>query len=127
MALLRRQNIISIPADAALSAAHRIVQLNADREVVYAVDGATPNVGVLLNKPPAAGAVAQVAAIGSVVKLEAGAAINENDAVIAVAGGRGSATVTDDDNIVGYALSPAAASAALFEVIVTAPSQHGAP
>ena len=117
MALSRRINSISRPASGDLSTNQfRIVQLDANGRVVVAVDGAT-----------AVDQAAEVAANGSIVKLEAGAAVNENDAIIAVAGGRGSATTTDDDNIVGYAITPAAASADLFEVNVTAPAQHGAP
>ena len=128
MALSRRINSISRPASGDLSTNQfRIVQLDANGRVVVAVDGATPNIGVLMNKPAAIDQAAEVAANGSIVKLEAGAAVNENDAIIAVAGGRGSATTTDDDNIVGYAITPAAASADLFEVNVTAPAQHGAP
>ncbi len=128
MSLNRVIKSITRPASGDLSSnQYRIVQLDANSRVVVAVDGATPNIGVLMNKPSAIDQAAEVAAQGSIVKLEAGAAINENDAIIAVAGGRGSATTTDDDNIVGYAITAAAASADLFEVNVTAPAQHGAP
>lgn len=128
MALNRVIKSITRPASGDLSSEQfRIVQLNADGRVVVALDGATPNIGVLLNKPSAIDQAAEIAIQGSIVKLEAGVAINENDAIIAVAGGRGSASTTDDDNIVGYAITPTSGSGELFEVNVTAPAQHGAP
>lgn len=124
MALTRKPSTISLPADAALATAHRIVTIDDDGRALYAVDAATPYMGVLLNTPAGEDAAAEVAITGSVVKLEAGVAIAERDAIQAVAGGRGSPAAAEDDEIVGYALTPAAASATLFEVVVTAPAQY---
>ncbi len=124
MALTRKPSVISLPASADLSSnQYRIMAVDDNGRIMAAVDGATAYVGVLLNKPAAIDTPGEVAIVGSVVKLEAGAAIAERDAITAVAGGRGSAETTEDAEIIGYALTPAAASATLFEVVVTAPAQ----
>src|SRR3972149_3164377 len=123
MALNRLIRSITLPASADLSSnQHRIMTIDDAGRLVAAVDGATAYVGVLLNKPNAIDRAGEVAINGSVVKLEAGAAVAERDAIIAVAGGRGSPTTTEDDEIIGYALTPAAASAGLGEVVGTAPA-----
>jgi hypothetical protein len=89
--------------------------LDANGRLVAGADAATPFIGVLLNKPSAVDREGEVAIVGSIVKIEAGAAINERDAIQAVAGGRGSATTTENDFVVGRAISAASGSGVLFE------------
>jgi len=90
--------------------------------VVVIADQATPFLGVLMNKPSAVDQAAEVAGNGSVVKLEAGATLAEGDLVTAVAGGRGSASTTDTDEVIGMALTPGG-SGVLCEVDIN-PRQH---
>lgn len=124
MALTRKQNTVTFPASGDLSSNQfRIMAIDDNGRVMAAVDGATAYIGVLMNKPAAIDREAEVAIISSIVKMEAGAAVAERDAITAVAGGRGSPTTTEDDEVIGYANTPASASAVLFEVVVTAPAQ----
>ncbi len=119
MAFNRRIVSITRPAGADLSALQfTIVELDATSRVVSAVDAATPILGVLLNKPSAAGQAAEIAIVGSVVKCVASATINEGAWVTAAAAGEAVATTTDLDNILGMALTSAAAANDLFEVVV---------
>lgn len=118
MAVSRTPVTISIPASGDLSGSQfRIVYPDATGAAAVATGSANPVIGVLANKPGAAGRPAEVVVHG-VAKLEAGAAINPGDAVQAVAGGRGSATTTAGNWYVGVALTAAAGSGALFEVLV---------
>ncbi|KKN51402.1 hypothetical protein LCGC14_0622990 [marine sediment metagenome] len=124
MAVNRLVRSVTYPSDGDNSGnQYRIVALDDAGRVQVQTAAATPVLGVLQNKPGAIDAAAEVAIVGSIVKLEAGAAVSERDAIQAVAGGRGSPTTTEDDDIVGYALTPAAGSAELFEVVITAPAQ----
>jgi len=124
MALVRAPRTVSIPASGDLSSnQYRIMAIDDAGRAMAAVDNATAYIGVLMNKPAAVDRAAEIAINGSIVKLEAGAVIAERDAIVAVAGGRGSATTTEDDEILGYAISPASGSGVLFEVVVTAPAQ----
>src|SRR3990172_6041917 len=119
MALNRLIKSVTLPASGDLSSnQHRIMIENDDGRLVAGVNAATPFVGVLLNKPAAVDREGELAISGSIVKLEAGAAVAERDAITAVAGGRGSPTTTAGDYVVGRALTPAAASGVLFEVMV---------
>ena len=124
MALNRLVRSVSFPASGDLSGNQfRIMAVDDNGRVMAATDAATAYIGVLQNKPAATDQAAEVAVVGSVVKLEANSAINERDAVRADAAGFGTVTTTEDDEIIGYALSPAVGSAELFEVVVTAPAQ----
>ena len=119
MAVHRHVNAVSYPAGSDLSAGQfRIVYMTDEGRIAFADGNGTSLLGILLNKPTAVGQAARVAVDGSVVKCEAGGAVNERDAVGAAAGGRGTAGVIDNAYIVGRALSAAAASADLFEVSV---------
>lgn len=120
MTVHRKQNVISQEAAADLSTNLFRIVFTDDNGLVNVNTGtATACLGILMNKPNAAGQAALVAIEGSVVKCEAGAAINERDKVCAVAGGRGSAITTEDANVVGVALSAAAGSGAIFELLVS--------
>ena len=116
---LTTPNVISLEASGDLSTLlHRIVMVDDNGRVAVNTSNSTACLGVLLNKPSGIGQAARVAVNGSIVKCEAGAAINERDRIRAVTGGRGSATTTATDQIVGVALSAAAGSGALFELQV---------
>ncbi len=123
MALTRKQNSITIPASADLSTNQfRLVGVDSAGRLVVIANAATPFLGVLLNKPDAIDREAEVAVAGSTVKLVAGATIAEGDLITAVAGGRGSPSTTDTDEVVGMAISPGG-SGVLVEVNI-APRQH---
>ena len=109
---------ITLVANASLTALqYRIVQVIDDGDVDIVENNATAPIGVLMNKP-ASGAAARVAIVGAVVKCEAGATIDEDDWVTAVAGGRGSAAPSGTNVYhVGRALSPAA-SGEFFRLLV---------
>ena len=122
MANIRRAVTVTYPASGDLSASQlRIVPMDDNGRIIINTGTATPCLGILLNKPSAVDQGAEVAIIGSIVKLEAAGAVSERDAIRAEGGGRGSPTTTTANAIVGYALTPAAASADLFEVLVTGP------
>lgn len=113
-------NILSGVADADLSSNQfRIVHINDDGDVAVCVDNGTMPVGILLNKPAAAGRAARIAGNGCIVKCEAGAAINERALVQAVAGGRGSAAAAGTPvYVVGVAHTAASGSGVIFELEV---------
>ncbi len=100
---------------------YTIVFVAADGDIESAVDETTVALGILMNKP-AANEAAEVAINGSVVKCIASAAINEGDWVVAAAAGEGAASAVNLDEVVGFALTAAAAANDLFEVVV-APQQ----
>ena len=119
MATNRKINSVSYPAGADLSALqYRVVQMDADGQLSAQVGTATPPLGILLNKPAAAGRAAQVAIVGSIVKCEAGAAVNENDWIHGTVSGFAIAAASAESWVVGIAMTPAAGSGELFEVLV---------
>lgn len=119
MAVTRKLVSVTLPAAGDLSTNQfRGVYIDNNGRVAVNTGTATPFIGILMNKPGAIDEGAEVAIRGSIVKMEAGAAINERDAVSGVAGGRGSATTDDLEYVVGRAVTPAAASADLFEIEV---------
>lgn len=123
MTLTRRQNAITIPASADLSSNQfRLVGVDSAGRLVVIANAATPFLGILMNKPSAIDREAEVAVAGATVKLEAGATIAEGDLITGVAGGRGSPSTTDTDEVVGMAISPGG-SGVLVEVNI-APRQH---
>lgn len=114
------ENIFSGEASGDLSTnQYRIAVIDDNGQIAIPATGATIPCGILLNKPAATGRAARIAGPGSIVKCEAGAAINERDPIQAVAGGRGSAAAGGTNTMfVGYAVSAAAGSGSLFEVLV---------
>ena len=101
----------------------RIVKMASDGQIDLVTDQTTPILGVLLNKPSAAGMGAEVAIEGADVKIEAGAALDEGDLVVAVAGGRGSAgpaggTAVGTAWILGICTQAASGSGAFAGVLV---------
>lgn len=123
MTLTRRQNAITIPASADLSSNQfRLVGVDSAGRLVVIANAATPFLGILMNKPSAIDREAEVAVASATVKLEAGATIAEGDLITGVAGGRGSPSTTDTDEVVGMAISPGG-SGVLVEVNI-APRQH---
>ena len=95
---------------------HRFVDLAADGQVDYSVDGAKA-VGVSLNSASAAGEALTVAQSGQVL-VEVGEALAAGDEVSAHSDGSGmAATATSGDIILGYA-PKAAAIGTLAEVVI---------
>lgn len=125
MANNRRPITISVAASADLSASqYRAVYLvGIPARAAVDTSNATAPIGIMLNKPAAAGRAAEIAILG-VAKMEAGAAVAAGQRVTQVAGGRGSPTLTAVDEVVGLALTAAAGSGELFEVLVN-PSRAG--
>jgi len=83
-----------------------------------AAAGATKVIGVLTNKPSAAGQTARVC-IGGVTKMKAGAAITAGSSIVAVAGGMAEMLAAGaGTSYIGVAITGAAASADLFDVLV---------
>ena len=120
---------ITIPASADLSSfQYRAVWQRSDGSAgthaeAYGTAG-TPSIGILTNKPGAAGRGARIA-IGGVAKMEAGVAVAAGDLVIA-AGIAGRATAIGPTTaFAGYAMgiakTRAAASGDIFEVYLTGP------
>lgn len=119
MAYNRRLVSITRPAGQSFATLqHTIVELDSTSRVVPATDAATPILGVIMNKPSAAGQAAEIAIVGSVVKCVASATINEGAWVTATTAGEAVATTTNLDNILGMALTTAPAANDLFEVVI---------
>lgn len=121
MAVSKRIHDISAVANADLSSnQYRLVyQTSTDDQVAVLANDGTAPVGVLLNKPNAAGRAARIAGIGSVVKCEAGAAITAGARVSATTGGRAITAVAGTNAwVAGVARSNASGSASYFELEV---------
>ena len=120
MALNRNtQHSFTRPASGDLSGNQfRLVSIDSAGRAVIPGNQATPFIGVLMNKPAATDEAAEIAGVGAIVKVEANVAIAEGDQITAAtqAGGFGSPSVTDEDHVIGVALSPAGGSAEMFEV-----------
>ena len=108
---------ISLPAAADLSAAqYKIVHINSSGQA--ALSNATSlGVGVLQNKPTAAGRIATVAHAG-ITKCVAGAAITAGVRVTSDANGNAIAAATAGDAVIGFAVT-GAASGDVFPVLLT--------
>ena len=118
MAVSQNFETISVAASGDISTNQfRIVHIDGSGEVAASSAATDKVTGILLNKPAAQGRAAQVAISGR-VKMEAGAVIDEGDAIRAVTGGRGSATTTSGDWYVGLAATSAAGSGSFFECII---------
>lgn len=120
---------ITVPASADLSGfQYRAVFLNASGSagtyisaMATAIGGGTIPLGVLTNKPTAAGQGARVA-VGGVAKMLAGAVIAAGELVtVPGQGGQGSSIAVNAAGtyyVLGQAKTRAAASGDIFEVIV---------
>jgi len=106
------KSAISMEADADLSAAqYRIVKVSDHKRVNIAADATAALLGVLQNKPSAAGQAAEVQ-IGGVAKVKMSNAGGSAGAIItATTGGVGVATTTAEDYCLGQALEDWAANA----------------
>lgn len=108
---------ISLPANADL----RAYQFRAVKSVtggkVALADGTTvPLIGVLGNKPSAAGQAAAVG-IDGVCQMEAGTTVAVGDMITSNAAGQGIPTTTQGNTVVGRALT-AAGSAQYFDLLL---------
>lgn len=118
MAYNRIIKSITRPAGADLSLLqYTIVELNATNQVVTSVTEVQPKVGILMNKPSAAGQAAEIAINGSVVKCIALGTTAEGDWLTAGAGGHAEVTTTNLDEVIGFALT-AGVDGDLIEVVV---------
>ena len=77
-------------------------------------------VGVLQDKPNAAGQEAEVAVVGMISKVVAGAAVNEGDQIMSNASGQG-ITATAGNFVNGFALAAASGAGVLIPVLITGP------
>lgn len=124
MAVSGRIHSVSYPAGADLSSNQfRAVVIDGSGQLQAVGNSSTPPVGVLLNKPSAAGRAGEVAIEGSEVKIEAIAALNEGDLVVASTGGRGSAgiaggTAAGTAWVIGVCTQAASGSGAFGAVLV---------
>lgn len=119
MAVNKGVKSISLAAGADYSTSQfRIVTIATDGQIDPVAAGTVPAIGVLMNKPAAAGAGAEVA-IAGVAKVEAGAAIDEGSWVVAVTGGRGSPVAAGGTAyVVGMCVQSASGSGAFAGVLV---------
>jgi hypothetical protein len=107
---------VSLPAAADLSAAqYKIVQINASGQAALA-NATSLAVGVLQNKPSAAGRIATVAIYGS-TKVVAGGTIAAGARVTSDANGNAIAATTAGDAVIGVA-EVGAASGDIFQIVL---------
>lgn len=115
----------SIAAGADLSALqYTALKLGADRVVVSCTSNNEPIVGILQDKPAAAGRAAKVGVKG-ISKAIAGGSISSGDKLTATTGGKLIATTTNNHYIIGHAMEDAASND-VFQVFLTPGAQHGA-
>lgn len=93
-----------------------IVSLTSNPKEVNLANATSKPIGVLQNKPTAAGRAAQVRVAGT-SKVVAGGTINVGDYVKSDANGKAIATTTNGDEVLGIALESAAANE-IFEVLI---------
>ena len=77
-------------------------------------------IGVLQDKPNAAGQEAEVAVVGMISKVVVGAAVNEGDQIMSNASGQG-ITATAGNFVNGFALAAASGAGVLIPVLITGP------
>jgi len=111
-------NCLSLEAGSDLSAAqHLFVDVATDKQVdVVATKGAKA-VGVLQDKPAAAGRIGSVA-IGGITKVKAGAAFNAGAELISTAAGKAIVTDAVNQYIMGTALEAATADGDIVAMII---------
>jgi hypothetical protein len=109
--------VFSKLAGADLSAAqYRLVKMASTAgEVIAAAAGTDDIVGVLQNDP----ADAEVASIGvgGILKLQVQASISVGDWLTSDSTGRGAATTTDGDVVIGHALEASTAAGDIIQVV----------
>src|SRR4030065_2075973 len=105
-------NTFSKPANADLSTyQYRVMYQVNDGDVDLLTNSGTVPLGILLNKPSVAKQAASIAGLGCIVKMEAGATIDEGQLVMADANGRGTpASGGSATWQICLALSPAASA-----------------
>lgn len=120
MALDRNLQVISLPASADLSTYQfRQVMIDAGGSVAVSTGSLSATIGILQNKPAAAGVAAQVA-IGGVSRCLSGGSVASGDLVKSEGAGLAVVTTTTGNTIAGRAVSPeATGSAQIFELLIT--------
>lgn len=115
---------ISLPAAADLSGQqHNFVLIAADGRVNVASAATDDIIGILQNKPAAAGRAARVRVAG-VSKLEMGAAVNEGDRLTSDSSGRGVATTTAANTISAMCLVASGAAGDVVKVLLPCPGLY---
>lgn len=118
MALEKSLVEISLPANADLSTYQfRAVKVVTGGKAALADGSTVPLIGVLGNKPSAAGQGAAVG-VGGICQMEAGTTVAVGDLITSNAVGQGIPTTTQGNTIVGRAIT-AAGSAAYFDLLLS--------
>ncbi len=78
------------------------------------------SVGVIQDKPNAAGVESEVAVVGQISKVVAGAAVNEGDQIMSNSSGQG-ITATTGNFVNGFALAAASGAGMIIPVLLTGP------
>lgn len=121
MALMERINPITRPAASDQSAnQYRIVELDSSGNVSACNAAGELGIGVLQNKPSAAGQAAEVAVLGSVSKIVFGATVAANAKVTTDNVGRG-VTAVSTNHVVGVCIKGGAINE-IGEMLVISPS-----
>ena len=122
MTVTRKLVTISLPAAADLSALQftEVYMPPGAGDGLAATATATTDkpLGILLNKPAAAGRAAEVAIEGSVCKMVAGGTVDEGDEIMWGTGSKGIVLSGTAVWTIGTALTPAA-SGEIFEILVS--------
>ena len=95
-----------------------LMVLDSDGKALLATTTTASFIGVLMNKPSAEDQAAEIAGVGSIVKVLSGDTIAEGDKITAEAGGKALATTTSPNHYAGIAISPAS-DGEYFEMIVS--------
>lgn len=95
----------------------RFVYLSAANKVTYCGTAGAAAIGVLCNKPAAAGRAADVTDRG-IAKVEAGAAVAAGAAVMTDASGRAITATNANAKVLGYAVNAASGAGSIIEVVL---------
>lgn len=121
MALMERLNPITRPAASDQSAnQYKLVELNSSGQVSACNAAGELSIGVLQNKPSAAGQAAEVAIVGSVSKVVLGATVAAGAKVTTDASGR-AVTAVSTNTVIGICLKGGAVNE-IGEILVGFPS-----
>lgn len=118
MATSENLHVISVAVDADYSAGQfTIMTLQTDGQALQATTNSSPLIGILQNKPAAAGRAGEIA-IGGVSKCVASAAISVLAQLTATTGGKAVTTTTDHHFTIGIALTAATADGDIIDVLI---------
>jgi hypothetical protein len=119
MSYTENMDLISVEASADLSASqYKFVDINADGQIAVVATKGAKCVGVLQDKPSAAGRAGAVA-VGNVCKVAAGAAVDAGTEVICDTTGRAIAKDAAGQFVMGTARETATAAGDIIAVMIT--------